>query len=191
MTKSRNQSDILNGGQTIFNEVGSAVGLALTCSSDQEEVGFYLQGGLNQTSSSIHISSGASQTGNMLFIDGANGNTFTVNNTGNPIMRGYSEATNVNNIGTFDFTRANFFRCTPLGDIIISPIVGDLEVVSATIHISNTSSFKIDMPINTYWVDGVENLERTGKFIIVLHSFDAGLNWFATFVGELPDEAPF
>lgn len=165
MGKTRNYSDILNGGQTIHNENVIDTALTLTCPS--------------------------SQTGNMLHIDGSNGNSFIVNSTGNPIMRGYSESISQNNTGTFDFTSANFFKCVPVGNITIMPVVGNLEVISATVHINNISAFTITMPPNTYWVNGEENLSITGKFVIVLYSFDTGTNWFATFIGDLPADAPF
>jgi hypothetical protein len=191
MTKSRNQSDILNGGQIIFNEDASASALTIECPSSQTSTTLSLRGGLFQQSANLHIKGGNNQTGSMVVVDGANGNDFVLNKDANPIMKGYAEATARQNNGVFDFTRANFFRCVVADDITIIPILGNLEVVSATVHIDNGGGYKISMPPNSYWVDCEEDLSKANKFIITIHSYDNGDNWFICYIGDLPEDAPF
>jgi hypothetical protein len=101
----------------------------------------------------------------------------------NPQLIGYEEEVATHNDGAFDFTAANFFLCTPTGDITIAPVISALTVVSATIHVDNTAGATITMPAGTEWVGGSPTLGT--KYAMTLYTMDGGTNWFAVHVGDL------
>lgn len=167
MSKAREHSSILNGKQTIYNRDGLASGLTIECDNTQTE--------------------------DLFQINGANGNSFIIDENANPLLTGYGESVIYNNDGNFDFLLANFFVCVPASSITITPNIGTLQVTSATIHLDNTGHHTISMPPNTHWInyEDYPTLKEIDKCVLILYTYTNGTNWFLSFAGELHPAAPF
>lgn len=109
------------------------------------------------------------------------------NHTGDIInakLVGYEEELNVNNLGVFDLTSANFFVCTPTSDITLAPSAGSLTVCSATVHVINDAGRIITMPLNHIWV-GAEPI-LPPRYALTMYTLNGGSDWYLTYVGEIP-----
>lgn len=160
MGRVRNQSDILNGGQTILMK---EIGAGLTIETE------------------------STGTDNLFEVQPNSGLINGFDSNGN-LIRTNPDEVSYNNTGDFDVTAADFFVCTPTVNITIAPKIGSLTAVSSTIHILNSNDVVITFPTEFIWVGGLPSLPN--NYIMTLFTYNSGTTWYAIYLGEIYDQPP-